>query len=398
MNFLKKNILLFSVLLVGLGIASFFIIKVISETHEMAKAAEQVKDLKKKITDLNKQSPIPSKANYDKISKDALVIKEKTKKIQQIFGKPYTEAVKSLAKGLGMTSDELIKKWRETYKLESDKGSPREFIFNKFFATFDQPKVEKAVQAFADKISETSVEPLNQANIDGCIMEALGVPRKMESIPCKKYMLDMQDNLIKYMKNAEKDDEEPFLFGDTSKGTNVEKLTFDKFEGASLPRPDEVSYIFKHLKLIEDLLFRIKKAKIKSLDAISKESLQGVTKSDYMIFTYNITVSAPINNVRKFMNSLLEAYKDNRVYVIKSMTLTSKEDVKGIVNSDSKAKDEDKRIRRDRSRMDMNLMDGEEEVQETSKSGVPIIGINQTVTADIKFQYIIYIGDELTET
>jgi hypothetical protein len=79
------------------------------------------------------------------------------------------------------------------------------------------------------------------------------------------------------------------------------------------------------------------------------------------------------------------------------MTLTSKEDVKSIVDSDSKSKAENKRIRRDRSRIGMNLGEEDEEVQETSKSGVPIIGINQTVTADIKFQYIIYIGDELTE-
>jgi len=395
MNFLKKNIILFSVLLIGAVVSSFFIIKVINATHEMGKAADQVTELKKTITNLNKQSPIPSKDNYEKISADVLVIKEKTKKIQQIFGKPYRNAIKVLAKELGLTPEKLLESWRETYETEADKGSPREFIFNKFFATFDQPKVEKAVQGFIDKVSETSVEPLNQANIDGCIMEALGVPRKMEPIPCKKYMLDMQDDLIKYMTKGGKENEEVFVFGDGVKENTVEKLTFDKFEGASLPRPDEVSYIFKHLKLIEDLLFRLKGANVQSLDAISKETLKGITKSNYMIFTYNIKITGPIKSIRKFMNSLLEAYKDNRVYVIKTLTLTSKEDVTSIIDSESKSKDE--HSRRDRSRMVMNPeVDGDVE-QETSKSGVPIIGINQAVTADIKFQYIIYIGDELTE-
>jgi hypothetical protein len=195
------------------------------------------------------------------------------------------------------------------------------------------------------------------------------------------------------MNKVANENEEPFILGTGIKGNSVEKLTFDKFEGASLPRPDEVSYIFKHLKLIEDLLFRLKGAKVKSLDAISKESLQGVVKSNYMIFTYNIKITGPIANIRKFMNSMLEAYKDNRIYVIKSVVLTSKEDVKSIVNSETKPA---AITAKGRNRYHMEP-EKEEVVEEPSQSGVPIIGINKTVTADIKFQYIIYIGDELTE-
>jgi hypothetical protein len=112
-----------------------------------------------------------------------------------------------------------------------------------------------------------------------------------------------------------------------------------------------------------------------------------------MIFTYNIKITGPIANIRKFMNSMLEAYKDNRIYVIKSVVLTSKEDVKSIVNSETKAA---AITAKGRNRYHMEP-EKEEIVEEPSQSGVPIIGINKTVTADIKFQYIIYIGDELTE-
>ena len=57
---------------------------------------------------------------------------------------------------------------------------------------------------------------------------------------------------IKYMLKVANKNEEPFVFGEGKEEDVVEKLTFGKFEGAALPRPDEVSYIFKHLKLIED--------------------------------------------------------------------------------------------------------------------------------------------------
>ena len=401
MQLIKKNITLFSVLFLSLIISGFFIYMVVNETKEMNKAIGEVEGLKKQINDLNKQSPIPSKDNYEKISADAKIIAEKTKKLQQIFGRPYAQAVTAMTKELGISYEDLMKIWRETFNEETENNSPRPLIYNKFIAKLEQnkkigkEKVSKAIQAFANTVKTSSVEPLNQANLDGCIMEALGVPRKMEPIPCKRYMLDMQDNLVRYLTKTNNDKETPFILGE-GKESKVSKFTFDKFEGPALPRPDEVSYIFKHLKLIEDLMFRLKKAGITSLDAISKESLKGETKSEYLVFTYTITVTGPQNNLRKFVNSLLDAYKQNRVYVIKSMTLTSSENVTSIIKSDEDKKGRsNNRYRNSRSRSSSNS--STEKVEEEAKPGVPIIGNNQNVTAQIRFQYVIYIGDELTE-
>ena len=399
MNFIKKNQILFSVLAVAFAMSAFFIYKVINETNDMNKAAVQVEKLKQKITELNKQSPIPSRPNYEKITADAAVIVDKTKQLQQIFGKPYIEATKKFAKALGVPYEEFLESWKSNYNEE--KGTPRALIFTKFFAKFDKAKQEKALDVFFNTVMESSVEPLNQANIDGCIMEALGLPRKMEPVVCKQYMLDMQDNLIAYMAKVKHKGDAPFVLGTGVKGNKVEKFTFDKFGDNAIPRPDEVPYIFKHLKLIEDLLFRLKASGVTSLDDITKVSLKGEKKSDYLVFDYTIKITGPIDSIRKFTDSLLEAYKDNRVYVIKSMVLTANEDTSCLIkeaSEKSKRKSRTSRNYRSNRGRSVALMEEEQAANvKASQLGVPIIGNNNAVTAEIKFEYIIYVGDELTE-
>jgi len=408
MNFIKKNIVLFSVLLIAIIISGVFIYLVIVETKEMNEAIIQVEELKKKINDLNKQSPIPSKDNYERISADAKVIELKTKEAQQVFGRPYRQAIEVLLKELDTPREEFFTLWKKTYEEEVDKGSHRGLIFNRFFSNFDKGKVDKALSGFKDKVEEISVEPLNEANIDGCIMEAMGLPRKMEPIPCKKYIMDMTDNLIIYMKQGpcascgkiipgedfkaqkcSKCNNSPgdtFTFGTGKADDVVEKLTFEKFQGTSIPRPDEVSYLFRHFKLIEDLLSRIKQSGIKNLNGIAKEKLQGVTTDGYMVFTYTIRVTGPLNSIRNLVNSLKEAYRDSRIYVIKSVTLKARENAKSIVSDTDVPKTGRKRGKKE-----------PEKPEEPEEAGIPIIGNDDTVEATIKFEYVIFIGDELTE-
>ena len=391
MNLIKKNIILFSVLGIALLASGFFIYMVIQETAQMNEAALKVEELKKKINELNKQTPIPNKKNYNNIKADAGFIADKTKELNTIFGKPYLTAAHAFTKALGVPYEDFIKQWDEAYS--EDKDTPRDLFFSKFFAKFDKAKVDDAINAFYKQIKKESLEPLNQANVDDSIMEAFGFPRTIQPISCKTYMMDMQDNFLAYAAENDKDKgEKPLILGTGVPGNSVEKFTFDKFEGGALPRPDEVAYIFKNLKLIEDLLFRLKQSGVKSLDEITKEDLKGERRGDYLVLYYTIKVTAPLDNIRKLMNSLLSAYKQNRVYVVKSMILTAKEDLSSVVKIDNKkAKSTTSRYSRTRVKKEP------EEDDHSSQSGVPIMGNDNTVTAEIKFEYIIYVGDELME-
>ena len=398
MNLIKKNIILFSVLTIALGLSAFFVYKVINETNNMNSAAVKVEELKKKITELNKQTPIPNKPNYDKIMADAKNIAEKTKKLNKIFGKIYLPAAKAFTKALGVPYEDFVEQWKKAY--DSKGEDSRDLFFSKFFAKFGKEKVESAMNAFYATIKnkEKSLESLNAANINDSIMEAFGLPRSIQPISCKTYLMDMQDNFIAYMEEAANKDDNPFILGTGVEGNSVEKFTFDKFEGGALPRPNEVAFIFKHLKLIEDILIRLKTTGVQSLDEITKESLQGELKSEYLVFTYTLKLSAPLKNIRLFINSLLEAFKQNRIYVIKTIALTSKEDVSSVVKFDSSSSKTNSSARRRGYNRVPSGGDREKASKgKTSRSGVPIMGNNNTVTATIKFEYIIYVGDELTE-
>ena len=390
MDFVKKNMVLVVTLTLSLGVSAFLVYEAVVATREMNKSMAKVDELKTEIQKLNNQNIIPKQDNLDKIIRDKQLVVAKKRQLQTIFGNPYRNAVKRMASALGMSEEDLRGKWRTTFLEEANKGSTRALIFENFFNNFGRAKKEKAFAAFKNALKGT-VEPLNNANINGCIMEALGVPRQMEPLVCKKFLSDMLHNLVAYMEDTGKKDGTPFLFGNGSgKDSKVKFLTFDKYEGETLPMPEQVPYIFKHLKLIEDLLFRIKAAGLSRLLAISRSNMIGsVPAENYLAFTYTIKVQGSLDSVRTLVNSLLEAYKDNEVYVIRSMTMEDVVDEGEAVFSQSAGKSSAGATTRSGDR------------GKSVDTGTPIernvvlIGNSDEVTAKITFDYILFTGNNL---
>ena len=398
MYFIKKNIAMLIVLLIGTLGSAFLVYQVIVETDKMNVAVEKVGDLKEKINELNKTSPIPNKENLKRIEEDTVVIKQKVKELLHVFGQPYFQAITVMAKELGLTVSELREKWKTVYTQEHEKGMAREFIFTKFSGEFDNKKWLKSIALFTDEVKKRSQEPLNATNVDGCVMEALGLPRKMEPIPCKNFLLDVVMNLNKFMRDTG-DPDKVFIFGTGKDGDDVESLTFKKFNGDSLPRPDEIPYIFKQLELIQDLLYRLKASKVDRLDEISRETMKGTLTGKYLIFNYTIKITGSLKSIRAFINNLLIAYKDNRVYIVRRIELTTDDEAKKILQSSVTVKSRRSTSRRSSRRgrrgdiPDPNLEKAKE--PENVEINVPVIGTSNSVTAEIKFDYVIYVGDEI---
>ena len=403
MNFLKKNIIMIVVLLVAALISAYLVYRVVIETDEMNTAVQKVGELKEKIAELNKTSPIPNKENLNKIKSDTVFVKRKVRELLHVFGHPYYKAILAMAGKLGLTVDELREKWKTIYKREHAKGMARGFIFTKFTGEFENKKWLDALNAFKKEVQTWSREPLDEGNVDGCVMEALGLPRKMEPILCKQFLVDLVDSLDKYMTTYAdgSDKKKVFIFGDGQPGNDVEALTFKRFNGDSLPRPDEIPYIFKQLEVIQDLLYRMKASGVLRLDEISRETMKGVVNGNYLTFKYKIKITGPLKSIRGFVNSLMSAYKDNRVYIIKSMTLTSPDEAKAILSSSDTVTTKRKKTfsRRFGRKAAVRAPEIEEEKpkEEKVEINVPIIGTTDSVTAEINFDYIIYIGDEIGE-
>ena len=391
MNLLKKNIVLVVVLTITLlvaGVMSFFVVKA---TNKMKKSLVSVGELRKKINELNEQSPAPLNENLERITNDYTVIAKKVKELQPIFGTPYPKGVKVFAEALGLDVKDLKSQWRKTYRKEIKKGGHRSLIFVKFLSKFDSAKLNKARERFQNTVNKNSIENINETNINGSIMEALGLPRKLDEISCKQYIKDMQTDVVNYMKTVNKEGETPFIFKDAI----AEKLSFEKYDDA-MPRPDEVSFIFKHWKMIADLFMRLKSSKVSYMELIKRDNLLSgtVVSRKYLFFSYTIEIKGSLNSIRAFMNSMMDAHKDNKIYIIRSLSLTANDEASSILTGKADPKAVARRSPRN-ARQRGRVAAKKATVPEVLEVNVPIIGVSNTVTAIITFDYVIFIGNEI---
>lgn len=366
---------------------------VIQDTAKMEESTVKVADLSEKINKLNDEKPSPLQENLDKINNDTEQMIRKVAELQSIFGAPYKKAIKAFANKIELSPEELKKKWRIFYREQRNKGNKRSLIFVNFKTQFDTKKIASALQAFTDVVNSISIERVNETNISGCVMEGMGLPREMDEISCKQYIRDMQKAMVEYMLKNNKTSETPFGF----EGDATKKITFEKFENA-MPRPDEVPLIFKHWKLLEDLFKRIKTSNITHLEDLRRDNLlKGVTKNkQYQIFSYTLKVKGSLDAVRTLLNSMIDAYKTNKVYIIKSITLIANDEATSILGSTATTTtNRSNRRKRPAARRGLMTDVKTDKVKEKEQDSVAILGVSNAVTITIKFDYIIYIGKEI---
>jgi len=187
----------------------------------------------------------------------------------------------------------------------------------------------------------------------------------------------MEEELFRFVKSNENG--QPISVDEKS---NVFKVYEDP---TKLPPVDFIPNIIRHYSLIEDLVKRMKVAGIDSIKTLQKENgLEGSIDGNYLIFVYKLELNASSNAVRKLIDSMLEAYKDNRIYVVKSMTLTKAFD-------EVKSKSPEEKTTASPARKGKR----EEKSENSKASGIMVLGADDKINAEIRFSYIIYVGDEL---
>ena len=89
----------------------------------------------------------------------------------------------------------------------------------------------------------------------------------------------------------------------------------------------EPSDVVRNWEIIGDIAQRIVNANIDSLEGFSYVNLAGDSSNgNYRKYTYIITLVSRESQVRAFMQLLADAYKDNRIYVIKRFSMQKQED------------------------------------------------------------------------
>jgi hypothetical protein len=393
MNLIKKNMVLVIVLCTTI-MASLGLLYVVSSKYGvMKKSLAELQTLRDEINELNKKPIAPLQENIDRIHADYSFIRETSKDLQQIFGKPYHQALAAFAAALEFESVAAMKeKWLTDYRRESARNVKAPQAFLKFLGEFDREKADRAIGEFKRVAEAHSVELLNESNLYDVIMEALGHPRKMSPEACKTYISQMQAALIQLLQpSAEvaKEGEHIVILG-----KDVEKFTFGDFENR-MPLRSDVSYIIKNWKMIEDLAYRLKKAQVSHWASIARrETLKGREEEVYLYLPYEIEIESSQATVQAFLNSMQDASQDHRIYILRDFELSKSTDEVG--ESAPVRKESAAPTRRPPALGGGAPFDMQAPVDPlTDDSGRPLIGYSQNVKAKITFDYVIFIGDEI---
>lgn len=396
MEFIKKNVVMVIVLsvalLIGIGLSYMTLMK----HKDMTKSMHEVEKIKEEIKNLIKQKPAPLAENLKRIKEDTAIFDKKLKSVRSLFGQPYKEPFAVFAKTIGMTEDELLENFRNFWKKEAKKGSNEFQLLIKFKNTLDQEKLATAMNEFTKAIQSGTVEMVDQSNIDVFLLTALGFPRTMSDVNCKTYIFTMQRGLtLKLTGDKERTSET----GDT---INIVKFPFGFSEyDTKMPLYEDIPFIMKHWIMLEDIVNRLVSADIRQIDSVNKlNGLNGDEDKGFVKLRYSITISGDMDSIRKFVNSLQEAYKENKIYIIKDISLDKiADEAKKLTEARPTATVRENPSREHRDPKDKTAKAEEDEEKlpfnQRKTYGAPILGVSKICKAVIEFDYVIYTGDEL---
>lgn len=391
LDILKKNIIMTAVILTCLVISAVLLFLVLNKSKEMSTYQDILYTNKTKIEDVIKQitptNPGPIQENVDVIKADSLKIKKKLDEVQLLFGKPYRKALQAFIAELGEDEISVYEKWRENVKRGLKKKLSPEEALAENFKKYEPEKLELAKTAFKDTLMSESVEcskPFD--NTEEYILESLGFSRDISPEVCRRYIDHMNDSLMKLLKSG------PITIGAPT------TFSFSVFDG-NIPIKSQIPYIIKHYKLKEDLISRLKKAGISNLKSLDKPgTIDGyLDKNNYLYFNYKMTVKGTFSAIRELVNQMQNSYMDNRIYVIKNLSLSKDSDeVTKIPPPPSENVNNEKPEEKDQNAFRENVpKPSGKKTEGISIEELLIGGVgSDDVMAEIEFDYVIYFESE----
>lgn len=359
LDFFKRNPLISSIIGTAVFISLLMIYMIHNENSARLESDQKLDDLKNKISLLNATTPYPSEKNIELIKSDILSLKVNTYILEDIFGNIYTkplmafirslnnedirmlqaqltdpqnegsnlsqgqleEAKKRLLSIKNMTDEQLAYDFINSWKLyiDEEKKAKSELsvgeIFNNFrkYKKYKPEEFDLARKAFLNEFQKLTLEQLNKETIDDYILASLGIPLDFSRIRCKNIVSNIESELnrIIAVSNVHIADGKLTLFTEYS----------------SVPDDDDIPYIINYCRFLEDLFQRIAKSEIGTIEAYKKiNGIKGYEDANFLIFEYQIDLISSMETLRALLNDLQTAYKENRVYIIKSLKLSVLED------------------------------------------------------------------------
>ena len=385
-NLLEKNRLLFIVLVITTVVSLVLIFLIYQTNTEKDLTNNALENLKLKIWRLNNYRPSPTAKNITAIKENLKHVNEATTSLEEHFGGIYNNALNAFIESLNRSAitdtkknqKELKQKFISNWKtfVEKQKGAdeylePSE-VLDKFriFGKYSKNKFKQARNAFKNVFQQNTIEEVTNLNLNDYILAALGLPLELTRISCRKFVVNIQKKLDKKLKSAKI----------ISPSENLR--LFNEF--TSIPNDDQIPYIIKYCRFYEDIFSRMVKSKIENLVSYKKlNGLRGAKKGEFLILKYEVNVTSSLKAIRDFLNSLQNAFNDNKIYVITDIKM-----IKMLSNVDKFNTYEE--FGPTNTNQENTLFKNEETEQGNNDQVVIELGTSDLVRTSIKLDYIIY--------
>lgn len=448
MKMSAKNIPLAIVLILTVLISAVLIYFVVIEHGKVSETNTKIEEYKKILEDANKKKPAPVTENFKNMTIDAENLDIKAYQIQRTFGKYYRKALINFANTIGLSGDKLTKAFQTYYQALADDakadivgsndknlidnflsgqdkakldaaitaygnyinesnllkkfsafykdlpdekkglivgGNRDQQILKEFFAKekVDPKHLEQAMEKFREDVQELTVEPVTKANVHEFLLAAMGLPRTALVTYYKGILKNLQNLFFR---------KKVIPAAETIK--DVENLTYsDDFQ----PNQKQIPLVIRQMMMREDLFNRARNAKITkvaSIKELTPQLKEQRVNDDYVRYTFDMTVEGPMDNLRAFVNSLQNAYKDNIVYRIRDISLSREtpENIEDLTSVESK--DPAVSLASKFQFPDFEPQDTDVNLLAASY-GKPMVGRSKDVTMELSFDILLYVADEL---
>jgi hypothetical protein len=351
-RFIKKNIMLVLVFSVALVLVAFLLVLAAIQHARMASYMKKTEELREQIATLHKQTPVPVRENEAPLKQNTALYNQAADSLESYFGRPFQPALDAFIAELN--KDRLpkykdqpwtVERLREVFRdgPEGGKGwkdipaknfSEQQLYFENFrlvnFKNWD-----RALQVFRKEMEKLTTEPLNsETTINEILLAQLGVPRVMGLQPLRMNRF-LDDYRLKLLDLNNKLGVEP----------GASDFTFPGEKDKRLFTEEQYPLIPFHMDVIGDLFSRVCKTELRQLDNVKKRSFEGTQEGAFVRYDYSLEVIGSIAEVRKLIKIIEDAYKDRRLYIVRSVflyqlkdeaaTFVSPEDVAEDKNSGS---------------------------------------------------------------
>ena len=426
MNFIKKNII-FSIVAAVTILGSLFLIYLDWTQHTAISEANAItQDSQQKFDEAFLKGNKPVDLNIKMIKEDTAELEKRTAVLQLIFGKPYRKALLGFDASLKVSEDELYARMKKLFEADTNTAKTADALIPLLFAELEKekklPKDSIKNNQFMKFVSDVFLETVEKADRNELIAtgydimgSALGLQRMMGLSQAHKYLNNMQNEIRL----------RGLIPGVNSLET-VQNFTFNQYV-QTFPSKEAVPDILNTMPIFEDIFRRMRNSRLERVVTFQRLGQPSKLNGDkYLCYSFSTTVVGTMDSIRNFLNNLLDAYKDNRVYVVTWIDLTSEGSSAEVAqlknhlfanetssqqldemnpsgeNPNRRRSGRRRSAAKRRSAITGQSVGGgsfriltEEEAESLPDYGQVRIGKDHNVTATLQFKYYCYVGDIL---